>query len=150
MVYWDRSTLGWYIEMVHGMVHWDDTLGWYFGMVLWDGTLGWLTLSIFVNFTSLDSDAPTVTFSPKSTKKGTTRSPKFSWTSDEDATFRCKVEGVTQYQNCGDGTSGSWTSSNVPDGKHNFLVRARDKFGNEKQPFRFPFQIGKSEKKCIQ
>ena len=83
-----------------------------------------------------------MTFSKDSTDKSTTSSPRFSWTSDEKATFECAIQGVTDFEDCGSGTSGTWTGRNVPDGKRTFLVRARDPFGNQNDPYSFPFEVG--------
>ena len=91
----------------------------------------------------LDNKAPVVTFSEDSTDKSTTSSPSFSWTSDEPADFECAIQGVTAFEKCGTGTSGTWTGRNVPDGRRRiFLVRARDPYGNQNEPYAFPFEVG--------
>lgn len=84
-----------------------------------------------------------MTFSENSSKESTTSSPRFFWTSDEPAQFECAIQGVTSFEDCGSGTSGTWTGKNVPDGRQTFLVRARDLYGNRnRNPARFPFEIG--------
>ena len=83
-----------------------------------------------------------VTFSSDSTSTSTTGNPRFSWTSDEPADFDCAIQGVTGFEKCGNGTSGSWTGRNVPDGKRTFLVHAQDPYGNQNDPYTFPFEVG--------
>ncbi|XP_028410633.1 uncharacterized protein LOC114533322 [Dendronephthya gigantea] len=90
---------------------------------------------------TVDNKAPIVTFSADSTTKSTTGAPSFSWTSDEPAKFQCAIKGVTAFEDCGTGTSGTWSKTNVPDGKRTFLVRARDDFGNQNDPYSFPFDV---------
>ena len=84
-----------------------------------------------------------ITFSKDSTDKSVTSSPRVSWTSDEEAdTFECAIKGLTSFEQCGSGLKGSWTGTNVPDGKHTFLVRARDAYDNQNEPYSFPFEVG--------
>ena len=90
-----------------------------------------------------------VTFSEDSMSTSTNSSPRFSWTSDEFARFKCGIEGVGTFKDCGSGTSGTWTGTNVPDGKRTFLVRARDLYENQNDPYRFPFEIGMSNVKSF-
>ena len=99
---------------------------------------------MLVPISHVDNKAPVVTFSADSTNESTTGTPSFSWTSDERASFQCAIKGVTAFEDCGTGTSGTWSKSNVPDGKRTFLVRARDEFGNQNEPYSFPFDVGRS------
>ena len=104
-----------------------------------------IVVQIFIKpspFRRLDNIAPVVTFSSDSTSTSTTGNPRFSWTSDEPADFDCAIQGVTDFEKCGNGTSGSWTGRNVPDGKRTFLVRAQDPYGNENDPYTLPFEVG--------
>ena len=58
-----------------------------------------------------------------------TSSPKFEWTAPTFMMFECTLDNE-RFRNCGQGQTGEWTGNNVPDGLHNFKVRATDGDGN--------------------
>ncbi len=44
--------------------------------------------------------------------------------------FECSLDDK-QFKPCGEGLTGQWTGTNVPDGRHNFKVKGTDSNGNE-------------------
>lgn len=73
-----------------------------------------------------------------------TRTPSFTFTSNEEATFKCAIVDTRLYQSCGEGTGGEFIARNVPDGRHAFFVQGTDKHGNVGQHVQYIFTVGKS------
>lgn len=55
-----------------------------------------------------------------------------SWNSDEPADFECTHNGLSV--DCGSGTRGVFTTSNLPDGNNVFTVNGVDDLGNKGVP----------------
>ena len=53
----------------------------------------------------------------------------FRWNAPTTMTFECSLDDG-MYKPCGQGQTGQWTGRNVPDGQHNFKVKATDSVGN--------------------
>jgi hypothetical protein len=75
----------------------------------------------------LDNTAPTVVI--KSTTDLQTATPTIQWTSSEDVNFKCSLDGGRFFY-CGNGTTGSWTGTNLIDGRHKFVIQAEDPVRN--------------------
>ena len=71
----------------------------------------------------------------------TDRSPEFTWTSSEQATFECSLD-RGPYENCDSGTSGTW-SKDVREGSHTLMVRGRDIVGNVGRIIAHTWTVGK-------
>ena len=91
-------------------------------------------------FFIVDNTVPVITF--LTSNDPTNTRPQIRWTSSEVASFECSLDGQN-YQECGNGFSGFWTGNNIPDGKHTFSVRGRDKNGNVGNPAKFEWSVGK-------
>lgn len=74
-----------------------------------------------------DNTVPEITF-PETFVK-TNSNPEISWRSSENAQFECSLDGG-DFEGCGSGLSNRWSRDNLPDGKHTFSVRGRDRNGN--------------------
>ena len=81
--------------------------------------------------TSVTNNNPPRTSNPKY---------KLTWTSDERADFECRLNG--EIVECGSGTSGEYTSNNLPDGRHTFELNAVDNVGNKGRPKVFNWITG--------
>ena len=79
------------------------------------------------NLLVLDSTAPTIAFT--STADLQSSNPTIKWTSSEDVQFKCTLDDGRPFD-CGDGQTGSWTASNLPDGPHKFVVEGKDEILN--------------------
>ena len=75
----------------------------------------------------LDNTAPTIVL--ESTTDLKTATPTITWTSSEDVDFKCSLDGG-QLFDCGSGTTGSWTGSNLVDGPHKFVIEGKDAIRN--------------------
>jgi hypothetical protein len=64
-------------------------------------------------------------------------------TANKHARFECALDNVRNMRPCGDGTTGSWTDSRIPDGDHTLYVRARDSFGDYGQIKTHSWRVGK-------
>jgi hypothetical protein len=72
--------------------------------------------------------APTITAAPSNPSN--VASPSFSYTDTQSVTnFQCSLDGAA-FVNCGSGTSGSTSYSNVGNGSHTFRVQAFQKQGS--------------------
>lgn len=80
----------------------------------------------------ITSDTPAESNSPRQTIR---------WTSSEQANFECTLDG--QKVDCGTGTSGVYTTPNMPDGRHTFSVNAVDPLGNKGTPKVIEWNTGK-------
>jgi hypothetical protein len=71
-----------------------------------------------------------------------TSNPKYSftWDTNEPADFQCKLNG--RVVDCGSGTSGRYTTPNLPDGRHAFELTAVDNVGNRRRPQVFRWVTG--------
>ena len=91
----------------------------------------------------LDSVGPKISFlsnQPTSTRS----SPTIRWTSSENARFKCAIDnGQRQFVDCGEGFSGEWTGTNLPDGVTRFLVYGVDKTNNQGPTSEHQFTVGK-------
>ena len=74
---------------------------------------------------TIDTDAPTVQITANPNDPSNVKSPAFSFSADETATFACKLDAAA-FATC----SSPKSYSNVPDGDHTFTVRATDTAGN--------------------
>lgn len=74
-----------------------------------------------------DNTAPTIVLT--STEDLQTSSPTIKWTSSEEVQFKCTLDDGRPFD-CGDGQTGSWTGSNLPDGAHKFLIEGKDEVLN--------------------
>ncbi len=68
--------------------------------------------------------------------------PRFTWTTEEDAKFLCSLDGAA-YQDCGSGRTGDWNGRNIPHGEHVFSVIGKDGNGNVGAPRQHTFNVGK-------
>ena len=68
---------------------------------------------------------------------------KINWNSSEEAKFECAVDSQENAVPCGKGWFGSWSRTDLPDGKHSFWVRGIDVTGNVGVYRRHPFDVGK-------
>lgn len=73
-----------------------------------------------------------------------TRTPSFTFISNENANFKCAIDDTRLYQNCGEGMGGKFIARNVPDGRHAFFVQGTDKYGNAGQHVQYIFTVGES------
>lgn len=78
-------------------------------------------------FWYLDYTAPRIRIT--SQPDSSSPSPTIGWSSTEDVEFECSFDDG-EFFDCGDGTTGSWTGKNVPDGPHAFVIQGKDKVGN--------------------
>ena len=77
-----------------------------------------------------DDTAPTIKLT--TTKDLKTSSPTIEWSSSEDVKFECVLDGGQPFE-CGDGKTGSWIGSNLPDGEHSFVIEGKDEAKNTGQ-----------------
>ena len=96
------------------------------------------TLILFLT----DSTPPNVNITSDDSPYST-RSPSFTFTSSEDATFKCAIDDTRFYTPCGKGLSGQFTASNVLDGRHAFFVQGTDDAGNVGEHKQYVFVVGK-------
>jgi large repetitive protein len=90
------------------------------------GLGGWGTYAVFA--ASSPPPAPTITVKPLNPSNSPT--PSFSYTDTQSVTnFQCSIDG-SSFVNCGSGTSGSTSFSNVGNGSHTFRVQAFQKQGS--------------------
>ncbi len=82
---------------------------------------------IFCSHKLLDSTPPRISIS--SPPDPSSSRPRIEWTSTEPVKFECSFDDG-QIFDCGNGTSGSWTGNNVPDGLRKFVIDGKDKVGN--------------------
>ena len=83
-------------------------------------------------FLFLDRQPPNLFLTSKNPPK--TSNPKYTltWNTNEQANFKCTLNG--RIVDCGDGTSGKYTTPNLPDGRNTFEVHAVDTVGNKGRP----------------
>ncbi|CAB3983302.1 Hypothetical predicted protein [Paramuricea clavata] len=79
-----------------------------------------------------DTEAPVISLTSNTPSETNIPRQIITWDSNEPATFQCTLDG--QSVNCGGGTSGIYTTPNLPDGKHTFTVKAVDGLGNTGTP----------------
>jgi hypothetical protein len=78
---------------------------------------------------TIDTVAPTITYTARPSASTNSTSATFTWTSSEPATFTCKLDNVAT--TCGTVTGASGTKTfTVLQGIHTFLVTASDPAGN--------------------
>ena len=75
----------------------------------------------------LDSTAPRISIT--SPLDPSSSSPTIEWKSTEPVKFSCTFDDG-QATDCGDGTTGSWTGRNVPDGSRKLVIEGKDIVGN--------------------
>ncbi|NUR77087.1 MAG: hypothetical protein HOQ28_12485 [Thermoleophilia bacterium] len=76
-----------------------------------------------------DKTTPTTTLTTTPPSASASTSATFNWTTDETATFSCRVD-ANAFAPCGTGTSGTKTFTGLGQGSHTFNIRARDGAGN--------------------
>ena len=76
---------------------------------------------------SLDYTPPTIEITSKTDLK--TSRPTIKWTSTESVNFKCSLDDGETFD-CGQGTTGSWTGSNLIDGPHKFVIEGEDAVRN--------------------
>ena len=92
---------------------------------------------------SSDTTGPKISF-PAGQPTLTRSNPTFRWTSSEPATFKCAFDGGQfNIQDCGDGISGRWTRTNIPDGEYKLLVYGTDDTNNRGPTAEHKFVVGK-------
>ncbi len=96
----------------------------------------------------LDTNPPGIEFTgdlPSFSKKQIT----FTWKSDEDSQFECRMGNTPNYNLCGNGMTGNTTLQNLPEGNHTFYVRARDKLDNLGKPISHSWTVGEFRLFCL-
>ena len=88
----------------------------------------------------LDTRGPILTYT-SSNPPSINQRQVIRWTSNEQASFKCTLDGVTT--DCGKGRTGEFTSSNLPDGRHTFEVYGVDDLGNQGTPQTVSWSKGK-------
>ncbi|CAB4028569.1 Hypothetical predicted protein [Paramuricea clavata] len=79
---------------------------------------------------TVDTTGPKISF-PAGQPTLTRNNPTFRWTSSEPATFKCALDGGQfNVHDCGDGISGRWTRTDIPDGVYKLLVYGTDDTNN--------------------
>jgi len=79
---------------------------------------------------TVDTIVPTITLQSTPTSPSSATSFTFTWSTDEPATYSCKLDGGA-FANCGSNlTSGSRALTGLTQGSHTFVLRARDAAGN--------------------
>ena len=91
--------------------------------------------------TPIDSVPPVIQFTDAPSV--TNKYPRFTWESSEFATFKCSFDGE-DYEDCGEGEFGTWTKSNVGDGKHVLYVTATDLANNLGASISHMWTVGKT------
>ena len=93
-------------------------------------------------FFHLDTLAPSVFLTNSVPPR--TRNPKvtFAWTSSEDSKYECKIDGKPF--DCGSGSQGSYTTPELPDGKHTFSLNTVDNVGNKGTPQVVNWETGRN------
>ena len=76
----------------------------------------------------LDKRGPGLNITSDNPSKTNKITQSITWTSSEQANFKCKLNG--RVVRCGSGTDGFYTTPNLPDGNFTFEVTAVDKLGN--------------------
>lgn len=89
----------------------------------------------------LDKRGPALRITSNNRPRTNVRRETITWDSSEPATFECRLDGVVV--DCGSGTSGIYTTPNLPHGKHTFSVNAVDNVGNKGTPQVVTWSIGK-------
>ncbi len=74
-----------------------------------------------------DNTPPKITIESKPAINSS--NPAIQWSSNEDAKFQCSLDNRAFF-NCGQGTTGMWTGSNLVDGPHTFIIEGKDETDN--------------------
>ena len=74
-----------------------------------------------------DNTPPKITIESKPAINSS--NPAIQWSSNEDAKFQCSLDNRAFF-NCGQGTTGMWTGSNLVDGPHTFVIEGKDETDN--------------------
>lgn len=93
---------------------------------------------------NVDATGPKISF-PDNQPTLTKNNPSFKWTSSEPGIFKCALgkNGQVNFVECGNGLSGQWTGSNIPDGAYKFLVYGTDDMKNRGPTAEHKFVVGK-------
>ena len=105
------------------------------------------------NFRFLDKDKPEIEFLPNQpTVSDADITLLWKTTSPKSAQFECALDNVRDMQPCGEGITGSWTGTDIPNGDHTLYVRAKDSFGDYGQIKTHSWRVGKfnhSHRRCV-
>lgn len=102
-----------------------------------------MDITIFEHYFS-DKTKPEIEFLPKQpTISDGDMTLLWKTSSGKPATFECAYNDVSRMQPCGEGTKGSWSDKNIPDGDHVLYVRAKDAFGAYGQIKTHGWKVGK-------
>ena len=81
-------------------------------------------------FYFLDKEKPEIEFLPNQpTLSDADITLLWKTTSQKSAQFECALDDVSDMRPCGEGTTGSWTGTDIPNGDRILYVRAKDSFG---------------------
>lgn len=72
-----------------------------------------------------------------------------SWKADERSKFFCAIGDVGNVIECGQGTTGSWTTPYLRRGPQKFWLIAEDYTGNRAEPVSVDWSVGESQKRNI-
>ena len=91
---------------------------------------------------TVDTDAPAVTIDsgPEDPTPTPDPTPTFAFSSEDGATYECKVDGAPLFSPCS-GPGASHTTAGLPDGPHTFHVQATDEAGNTGSPVSRAFTV---------
>lgn len=82
-----------------------------------------------INVIRLSTDHTAPRISITSSPDPSSSRPNIQWKATEPLAFECTFDDGRPFA-CGEGTTGSWTGNNVPDGARRFVIDGKDKVGN--------------------
>ena len=89
----------------------------------------------------LDSIPPRAVLDPVSPIVGTPRVTLY-WRTNEKSKFLCAIGDVGNVIECGEGTTGSWTTPYLRRGPQRFWLIAEDYTGNRAKPVNVTWSVG--------
>ena len=97
------------------------------------------------NLLFTDTTGPVIELDPNLPDRTTSNSPRFTWKSDEPADFKCSLDDMTSWRQCGTGLrkNGVWQGDNLDDGDHTLFVKGEDQLGNPGRTVSHRFNVGK-------
>lgn len=98
-------------------------------------------LTKFQSYFFSDTQGPRIQITNRVPPQTSNPRTKIAWVANEPGTFKCVLDGVEVP--CGDGTSGQYTTPELPDGKHSFSVSSVDSLGNKGRPLNVNWETGK-------
>ena len=87
-----------------------------------------------------DTQASRIFLTDSVPKKTKSTVASFAWTSSEPSKYECKLDGKPV--NCGRGSRGTYSTPELPDGKHTFSLNTVDNVGNKGKPEVVNWEIG--------